>query len=97
MNATLTIDAQGRITSAVSGSATANDLPPSYIAGLEMTKVDTSTISVSDGEARSSANTTDITLTGSGGLTNLDFTSDTGFNSVEALPLWKRHGIQFGL
>ena len=87
MNATLTIDAQGRITSAVSGSATANDLPPSYIAGLEMTKVDTSTISVSDGEARSSANTTDITLTGSGGLTNLDFTSDTGFNSVEALPL----------
>ena len=37
--------------------------------------------------ARSSDNTTDITLTGSGGLTNIDFTSDTGFNSVEALPL----------
>ena len=28
-----------------------------------------------------------MTLIGSGGLTNIDFTSDTGFNSVEALPL----------
>ena len=52
-----------------------------------MTKVDTTTISVSDGMVRSSDNNSDITLTGSGGLTNLDFTSDTGFNSVEALPL----------
>ena len=80
----ITVDAQGRITSAESA---ASNIPPSYINGLEMTKVDASTISVSDGLAKSSDNSTEITLTGSGGLTNIDFTSATGLNSVEALPL----------
>ena len=59
---TITVDAQGRVTSAESA---ASDLPPSYINGLEMTKVDASTISVSDGMAKSSDNTTDMTLIGS--------------------------------
>ena len=37
--------------------------------------------------ARSSDNTTDLILTGAGGLTNIDFTIDTGLNSVETLPV----------
>ena len=61
-----------------------------------MAKIDTSTISVSDGMARSINNDTDIELTGSGGLTNLDFTSDTGLILLK-LYLLKRRGIQFGL
>ena len=62
-------------------------LPRSYISGLNIAKVDATTVSVSDGIARSSDNTTDLTLTGTGGLTNIDFTSNTGLNSVETLPV----------
>ena len=85
-NATVTVDAQGRITASSSGTTVTTALPKFFIVGLEMAKIDTSTISVSDGMARSINNDTDIELTGSGGLTNLDFTSDTGFNSVKLYP-----------
>ena len=85
--ANITVDAQGRITSATTGTgSSAAALPRSYISGLKIAKVDATTVSVSDGVARSSDNTTDLTLTGAGGLTNIDFTSDTGLNSVETLP-----------
>ena len=85
--ANITVDAQGRITSATTGTgSSAAALPRSYISGLKIAKVDATTVSVGDGVARSSDNTTDLTLTGTGGLTNIDFTSDTGLNSVETLP-----------
>ena len=59
-NATVTVDSQGRITSAANGSAATTALPPSYVVGLEMAKIDTTTISVSDGMVRSSDNNSDI-------------------------------------
>ena len=84
--ANITVDSQGRITSATTGTVS-SALPRSYISGLNIAKVDATTVSVSDGIARSSDNTTDLTLTGTGGLTNIDFTSNTGLNSVETLPV----------